>query len=143
MTLIEQLENAKKESADAIAKQGELTAKISELEAKISEHNATAEKIAALQADLVSAKESFDAAVKARDEAQSESAKLRDAMALKPSAFEHITDGAKPAAESAPASEEPLAQKLSRLTAEGKHAEARDLYKQHKATFKRLGISRS
>lgn len=143
MTLIEQLENAKKESADAIAKQGELTAKISELEAKISEHSATAEKISALQAELDGSKANVAALTKERDEAKDEAAKLRDAMALKPSAFEHITDGAKPAAESAPAADEPIAQKLSRLTAEGKHAEARDLYKQHKATFKRLGISRS
>lgn len=143
MTLIEELEQAKKESADAIASKSELTAKISELETKLSELTANAEKIASLQAELDGAKASVEAITKERDEAKDEAAKLRDAMALKPAAFDHITDGATPAKESAPASEEPLTQKLSRLTAEGKHAEARELYKQHKATFKRLGISRS
>lgn len=142
MTIIEQLEKARQESAEAIARNGELTAKISELEAKIAEHTATTEKISAMQSELDGTKASIATLTTERDEAKNESAKLRDAMALKPGAFQHITDGGKPVPESAPACDESLAQKLSRLSAEGKHAEARDLYKQNKAKFKRLGISR-
>lgn len=139
MTPIEQIEQLTAEVTDLKAKltdtEGKLTAasanveKLAELETAVAKHG---EAIAAKDGEII-------ALTKERDELKARAEKAEGAMALKPEAFAHITEGAKPVADGAAPAEKSLLEKLSELTARGEHAAARELYKKHKAEFKKLG----
>ena len=96
MTPIEQIENLMAEVADLKAKleesTGKLTAsqidstKLAELESAIAKHG-----------EAITAKDGEIAALKTeRDELKARAEKAEGAMALKPEAFNHISDGTKP-----------------------------------------------
>ena len=140
MTPVEQIEKLSGDNAALVASVADLTAKIAQLEADAKTHAEQTEIIEAARAEIAKHGEAVAALTKERDESRAEAQKARDAMALKPHAFDAISDGAKPVADGAAAAEKPIGQKLSELMAAGKHAEARELYKQHRAEFKRRGI---
>lgn len=141
MTPIEQIEQLTSANA-ALTESATLTAtKISELQAALDTANIEAVKVADLSASVADLTAKLEAATKERDEAKADAQKKADAMALKPSAFDDISNGAKPAKDGAQASEKSLTEQLRELTASGDATAARAFYKQHKTEFKRLGAS--
>ena len=133
MTPVEQIEQLTAQNTD-------LTAKVSELTAQIAahvDHAPIAAKVTELEGVVAANVETVAALTKERDEAKADAQKLRDAMALKPDAFQHITDGAKPVQDGAASADKPLLEKLAELQRTDARA-ARDFYNKHKAAIKQL-----
>lgn len=141
MTPIEHIEQLSAEVAN-------LRAQLTDTEGKLTAASANVERITELEAEVakhgeaVASKDGEIAAlVKERDEFKARAEKAEGAMALKPEAFAHITEGAKSVADGAAPAEKSLLEKLSELTARGEHVAARELYKKHKSEFKKLGAT--
>lgn len=141
MTPIEQIEQLMAEVKDLKAKLDESTGKLNASQIDSSKIAELQEAYAKFDKEASDKSAEIVAIVKERDELKAETEKLKAAMALKPEAFAHITDGTKPVADGSVAAEKPLVEKLSELSARGDHAAARELYKSHKAEFKKLGIT--
>ena len=143
MTIIEQLEAATAQNAELTAKISEATAKIAELEQTATANAESAKVLESANAKIAELTEAANKSGADLVAANAEIERLKAQMALKPAAFNDLTNGGEPVKDGAAAAEEKLADKFARLNREGKYEEARELYKQHKAEFKRLAISRS
>ena len=137
MTPIEQIEQMTAELAAVGAEKAALVEQLQAATANASAQDGFAASIEKLTAENKTLADQLVAAIAERDAANAEVAKAKDAMALKPAAFEHISDGTKPVADGASASEKPLLEKLAELQAMDARA-AREFYKAHKQEILRL-----
>ena len=140
MTPIEQLKAVTDERDVLSANLSAAMQEVSDLKAKLDATAATAEALDACRASLDAAEKHRDElaakltdAEKARDEYKAKAEKLEAIHALKPAAFEHISEGAKPVDPGTEAADaaSPI-EKLAKLQKENPAA-AREFWKLHRA----------